>query len=134
MEEKRILKMRKMGCDFYANEYPKSDIRNHRVRVVEDIELKDGRMMFFEFRVWEKYIWRYHNKKTGTPLKKPIKELFNNCALAIDTRYENEKGCWRDSTIEKAVYSLGFDYKKSSILTIINMFSKIKYDYIEFIN
>lgn len=134
MEEKRILKMKKMGMDFLDGEYLKSDIGNHRIRVVEDIELKDGRMMFFEFMVWKKYIWRYHNKKTGQPLKKPIKELFNDTALAIDTQYENEKGCYRDSTIEKAVYSLGFDYKKSSILTIINMFSKKQYTDIEFIN
>lgn len=132
--EKKILKMRKMGCDFFENEYPKSDIGNNRVRVVEDIELKDGRYMFFEFMVWKKYILRYHNKKTGLPLKKPIMELFNNTALAIETQYENEKGCYRDSTIEKTVYSLGFDYKKSSILTIINMFSKKQYTDIEFIN
>ena len=129
-----VLYLEKMGCDFWNDETAKSDVGNYRVRTHgECIRAKDGRLYFLEFTLWRnRQKARYTHKITGKPLKHPVMEVINPQALALDTEYSNEKGSWRNCTLEKAIHEKNLSYNKHDILTVVNEISVDTYDSIIF--
>lgn len=132
----------KMGMD---DNSIMGDIKNHRVRVCENIDIiynGTAYNMFFEFRQWDRCTYRTTNKRTGKPLKKAVRELVNHNALCIDTQYEKlEKGngynwfsSWRLSALEKEVHAKIPEFNKADILKVVNTYSVQKYNKIVFID
>ena len=102
-----------------------NDIKNHRVRVVENIDIeRNGKKynMFFEFTQWEAWRMRYINKRTGYPLKKPIQEIVNPMGLHIDTQYE---------TIETDYTHDGRKRKKYTYINIGMFFDTFFHQYLQ---
>lgn len=125
--------MEKRGCNFWRNDYPESDIGNYRITTTDYIPLKDGRYMFFEFIVNDKYIYRTKNKRTGAELKKPVKEKIMACAAFMNTDYKAENGCsYHDSIMEREFYYQNIKYTTAGILNYINSISAVKYSAIVF--
>ena len=93
-----------------------TDIKNHRIRVVENIDiLYKGKEynMFFEFTQGTHRRYRTTNKRTGAPLKKAVEEIILKDGLYIDTEYERTetdergftwKSSWRNSALEREFY------------------------------
>lgn len=136
------LYLKKMGMD---DNSIMGDIKNHRVRVCENIDIiyqGTPYNMFFEFLQWDKWTYRTTNKRTGEPLKKAVRELVNHNALCIDTQYEKlEKGngynwfsSWRLSALEKEVHAKIPEFNKADILKVVNTYSVQKYNKIVFID
>lgn len=132
------LYLREMGCSLNNG---LSDVNNHRVRVIENIDIlfqDHPYNMFFEFTSWERYTYRTTNKRTGAPLKKAVKELVNINGIGIDTEYEvpqtDEKTgytwrmSYRNSRLEREIYDKNYSYTKEDILKIINTYSVKKYN------
>ena len=120
------------GCYFHDSDKLNklSDVGNHRVGCYNyPIKSKDGRTYILEFITVDKKDYRYTNKRTGKQLKKPIYELVLENALHIDTEFEDEKGLsWRNSTLEREIYSQNYTYTKSNILNVVNSISIKKYN------
>ena len=86
--EKNILYLLEMGM--YDNDIS-TDIKNHRIRVVENIDIGyKGKSynIFFEFTQGTHRRYRTTNKRTGAPLKKAVEEIILKDGLFIDTEYE----------------------------------------------
>lgn len=129
-----VLFLEKMGCDFWKDEPAVSDVGNYRVRTHgEVIPGKDGKMYFLEFSMWRnrKKI-RYTHKITGKPLKHPALDVINRNGVALATQYTNEKGCWRNCTLEKEISEKNYSFTKEDILKIANEISTITYNQIIF--
>lgn len=136
MTNNNILYLREMGMN---DENITTDIKNHRVRVVENIDIfYNGRTynMFFEFMQCTRYKYRTENKRTGAPLKKAIQELVHRDGLAIDTEYSvPEKttsgfvydASYRCSTLEKEFWEEYHAFTKKDILEVVNRYSLKKY-------
>lgn len=120
-----ILKLKKMGMDFYEN--IDSDLQNYRLRLYDEIETKDGEKICGD--IMRGNISEYQNGKCKT---------IRNNGLAFDFQYEDEKGCWRYLMYEKngeynhQEYKNSY-YKKDYLLSKINEISVIQYDDIEII-
>ena len=120
-----ILKLMKMGMDFY--EEIDSDLQNYRLRLVDEIETKDGKKVCGD--ISRGNISEYKNGKS---------KIIRNNGLAFDFQYEDEKGCWRYPMYEKTgeynhqEYKESY-YKKDYLLKKINEISVIQYDDIEII-
>lgn len=140
MENKNILNfegvlfLEKMGCDFWKDEPIKSDVNNYRVRTHgEIIPGKDGNIYFLEFHLWRnRYKIRLTNRKTGQPLKHPVKEIVNPCGVAIDTEFTNERGSWHNCKLEERLYKSNYSYNCKDILKIVNRISTQKFNKIIF--
>ena len=123
-----------------------NDIKNHRVRVVENIDIeRNGKKynMFFEFTQWEAWRMRYTNKRTGAPLKKPVTEIINPKGLYIDTEYETlEKSyyydngqrkeytynsSWRCLDLEQEFCNDNLTFCKADILKAVNRYAIKKF-------
>lgn len=125
--------MEKRGCNFFNGDFSESDIGNYRITTTDYIPLKDGRNMFFEFMVNDKYRYRTVNKRTGAKLKKPVKELVLTCAAFMDTCFTDKDGCsWRDCNMERDFIAQNIKYRKADILSYINTVSAVNYDGIVF--
>ena len=120
-----VLFLEKMGCDFWKDEPSQSDIKNYRVRTHgEVIPGKDNKMYFLEFHLWrDRKQVRYTHKITGKPLKHAAFDIINPNGVAIDTEYSNEKGSWRNCTLEADITAKNYSYTKADILTIVNEIS-----------
>lgn len=139
----KVLYLKKMGCD---DNNITTDIKNHRVRVIENIDIiYKGKKynMFFEFSQCTHWDYRTTNKRTGAPLKKAIKETLVIDGLYMDTQFDitetNSNGytftaSYRKSDLEKEVWNEHHKYTKKDILEIINRYAIEKYDYIELVN
>lgn len=128
------LTFEKRGCNFFGNDYPESDIRNYRITTPGyTVPLKDGRMMFFEFTVNDKYRYRLYNKRTGAKLKKPVKELVNTCNAFMHSAFENDSGAWCDCVLDRAFYNANVKYTETAILEYINSISAVHYDAILYV-
>lgn len=127
------LNMEKRGCNFFNGDFPESDIGNYRITTADYIPLKDGRNMFFEFMVNDKYRYRTENKRTGAKLKKPVKELVMTCSAFLNTDYVAENGySYHDSCMERNFYWQNVKYTSAEILNYINSVSAVHYDGILF--
>lgn len=120
----KTLVLEKRGCDF--KNHPVMDVNNHRVcgRIVD----KNDRELFLEFT--HGCCYRFYNKRTGKPLKKPILE--HGGKLFLDVQYDNEKGCWKDLNVCREVSSHNYLYTIENILKVVNSLSKEPYTAIEF--
>ena len=120
----KTLVLEKRGCDF--KNHPVMDVNNHRVcgRIVD----KNDRDLFLEFT--HGCCYRFNNKRTGKPLKKPILE--HRVKLFLDVQYEDEKGCWKDLNVCRDVSSHNYLYTIDNILKVVNSLSKEPYTAIEF--
>lgn len=129
-----ILFLEKMGCDFCKDEKADSDIKNYRVCTHgEVIPGKDGKLYFLEFHLWRnRQQIRYTHKKTGKPLKHPAFDIINPQGVAIDTEYTDEKGSWRNCTLEEKLSAKNYSYTQADILTIVNDISTRTYNRVIF--
>lgn len=136
--KENILYLREMGCN---DEKIPGDVKNHRVRVLENIDIiykGEKYNMFFEFRQGDRYRTRYHNKRTGAELKHPIREKVNNNALWLDTQFEREEvdeirgytwqSSWRKSDLEEENYEKNRSFTRADILEAVNAYSIKKYN------
>lgn len=129
-----ILTFERRGCDFFKgdkiNDF--SDVGNYRIGVYTySIKGKDGRNYIIEFGECTHYRYRTTHKVTGRELKKPIKEMIIEYGLHLDTQFEDERGCWRNSKLECEIWEMHLPYTKEGILTAVNYISAQKYDGIE---
>ena len=131
-----ILYLRKMGCNFDDHETAQSDIKNYRVRTLDEcVPGKDGRLYFLEFSLWrDRKQVRYTHKVTGKPLKHPKYDIINPQAVAIDTEFSDANGSWRNATLEERLHAKNHSYNTADILAIVNEISTQKYDTIVFVN
>lgn len=129
-----ILFMEKRGCDFFHGEHINSDIGNYRICTASYIKLADGRQMFFEFCRSDRYQFRNVNKRTGAPLKKPVRELVMKDACALNTCYDGGDGMsYRDLNMEHSFHSSPMPYTLKTVLEFINSVSAEHYDTIQFV-
>lgn len=118
---------------------PETDLANYRLSAVGRIPCKvDGGIldMYIEFHHWERYTYRRTNKRTGAPLKHPVKELVNRHGLWIDTEYETIEerngavwypafGC---STMEKEIHDTNPTFTRADVLEVLNRYSVRRYN------
>lgn len=120
-----ILKLMKMGMDFY--EEIDSDLQNYRLRLVDEIETKDGKKVCGD--IMRGNVYDYSTSKS---------KIIRNNALGFDFQYEDEKGCWRypmyqkNGEYEHQQYKESY-YKKDYLLKKINEISVKQYDSVEII-
>ena len=128
----KTLYLLKMGCD---DNNITTDIKNHRVRVVENIDIcYEGKTynMFFEFCQGAHRRYRKTNKRTGAPLKREVVEIIVKDGLYIDTQFEKlervaEDGTpvytsWRHSVLENEFYNEDHAYTREDILEVVNRY------------
>ncbi len=136
MEDIRTLKLEKRGCDFWkdSKEATLSNVGNYRVGVYNyKIPGKDGRLYIVEFSCFDRYQYRTKSKKSGETLKNPIRELVKECALHIDTQFEEMKpgdkwpSCWRNIDLEKEIYNLNLSFTIEGIETALEYITGHKY-------
>lgn len=129
---KNILYLMEMGCN---DPEIGTDIKNHRVRVLENIDIlyKDKEYnMFFEFLHGVHWHYRTENKRNGAPLKKPVYTIDVNDGLFIDTQFERLEGTWSDGTpyysswrksdLEREFFNKHLEYTRKNILKVVNRY------------
>jgi len=137
----KTLYLREMGMD---DQNIPGDIKNHRIRVIERIDIAYKRRVirnfFFEFTaVNPRYTYRTTNKITGKPLKHAVKEIANINGIGIDTQFEIEEiysqhdkhvfqASYRHGEMEKELYAANYSYTRADILRIINLFALENYN------
>jgi hypothetical protein len=133
--KENTLYLKKMGIDFWKDENVKSDLNNYRVRTLgETIPGKDGKMYFLEFSLWrDRKQVRYTHKTTGKPLKHAAFDIINHCGMAIDTEYTNDRGSWRNCTLEQKLNEKNYSYTQAGILAAVNEMSTNTYTKIVFV-
>ena len=133
--KENTLYLKKMGIDFWKDENVKSDLNNYRVRTLgETIPGKDGKMYFLEFSLWrDRKQVRYTHKITGKPLKHAAFDIINHCGMAIDTEYTNDRGSWRNCTLEQKLNKKNYSYTQAGILAAVNEMSTNTYTKIVFV-
>ena len=130
--KKNILYLMEMGMD---DDSITTDIKNHRIRVIENIDIVykgEKYNMFFEFMQGTHRRYRTINKRTGTQLKKPVEEIILKDGLFMDTQYEKLEGTWKDGTpyysswsrgdLEEEILKEHHAYTKKDILEIVNRY------------
>lgn len=128
----KTLYLLKMGCD---DDNIATNIKNHRVRVVENIDISykgETYNMFFEFCQGAHRRYRKTNKRTGTPLKREVEEIIVKDGLYINTCFDKvervaEDGTpiyssWRHAGIEQEFYKEHHGYTREDILEIVNRY------------
>jgi hypothetical protein len=128
---KNTLYLLEMGMD---DQEILSDIKNHRVRTIENIDIiykGEKYNMFFEFTFSEHFKYRTVNKRTGKPLKHPVKEIIGKNCLNVDTQFEKKEknlygkewmSSWRKLDLEMEVHEKHYLYNKKNILKIVNKY------------
>ena len=132
-----ILYLREMGMD---DNKITTDIKNHRVRVVEKIDIVyKGKYynMFFEFMQGTHTQYRTTNKRTGAPLKKGIVDKILDDALFMDTEFDEPKttttgytynASYRKADLEREIWEEHHKFTKADILEIVNRYALKKYN------
>ncbi len=112
--------IKRMAMDL---QIPDSDVGNHRVRAA--FTTKTGNHMVIDFS--HAPLIRFHNKRTGALLKKPVRE--DKQILCLDTNMYSDNGmCYRSIDLEKFFWDAKLPYTKDSILTVINSIAQEHYD------
>ena len=132
------LELIKRGASFkYDPELQQlSDVNNHRVTTTDyTVRGKDGNLYHLEIICCTRYNYRKHHKVTGKPLKNPIKEILNPCAMSVNTAYYDADGnCWRNAKLEHYFWNEGLmTYTLENILKAVNHISCDVYDEIVFV-
>ena len=140
MALENTLILEKRGCNFSPSEgwckghrEDKSDVGNYRVGSYDySIIGKDGIRYIVEFGFANGM--RLTHKVTGKPLKHPKRDPIFSDYMYINTQYENENGCWRNSDLKRDIYNKHFEFSKSGILAAVNYIcGEDRYTKIEFI-
>ena len=135
----KTLTLEKRGCNFRPGTalYDFSDVKNHRVATTEKLKSFDGREYFIEFSECTHYITRTTNKRTGAPLKHPVREVVQEFGLAVDTQYDIPANgyiqSFRNLSIERALWKKHLPFTCASILYAVEVITGEKYDNIQFI-
>ena len=123
------------GCDFFPGDKINqlSDVGNYRVGIYDNsIKAKNGKNYILEFISSDRWNYRTTNKRTGQPLKKPVKELIKERALCLDTEFEEERDggilSFRDCPLERDIFCRNLDYTLENILKIVNEISIKQYN------
>lgn len=127
---KNVLYLMEMGMN---DNTIATDVKNHRVRVLENIDIiYKGKKynMFFEFSHGIHRRYRTTNKRTGAPLKKAVEEIILKDGLYITTQFEKIEwkdgtpyfSSWRNSELESEFYNEHHEYTKKDILEIVNRY------------
>lgn len=130
--KKNVLYLKEMGMN---DNSIATDIKNHRIRVIENIDIiyKGEKFnMFFEFTHGIHRRYRTTNKRTGAPLKKAVKEIILKDGIYIDTEFKKLEGTWEDGTphyasygksdLEREIWEEHHAYTKKDILEIVNRY------------
>lgn len=130
--KKNTLYLMEMGMH---DEKIATDVKNHRVRVINNIDIVyngEKYNLFFEFTQGAHWYYRTTNKRNGEPLKRPVTEIILKDGIFIDTQYEKEQitkgtgykymASYRLSSLEKEFYNEHLDYSRKSILKIVNRY------------
>ena len=130
--KKNVLYLMEMGMN---DNNIATDIKNHRVRVIENIDIiyKGKKFnMFFEFTQGTHRRYRTTNKRTGAPPKKAVKEIILKDGLYIDTEFKKLEGTrkdgkpyygsYRESDFEREIWEEHHAYTKKDILEIVNRY------------
>lgn len=132
-----ILKLEKLGMDFNPNDerVSGSDVGNYRVSTGDyTVRAKDGKTNYLDLMRTDAYTRRTLNKRTGKPLKNPVRELVATNIVGIWCAYLDENGvAWGNGTLECDIYGSHFPYTVSGILAAVNSFAAVPYDGIEFV-
>lgn len=121
----KTLFIEKRGCDFWKDDQEMkkfSDLTNYRI--VFRFTGKDGINYFGE--AIRGSCARFTNKRTGKPLKKPIRE--HNHKLYLSLQYEKD-----GMSYGKHPSTDGLNYCKADLLKIINNLSCDKFTDIKFV-
>lgn len=121
----KTLFIEKRGCDFCKDDQEMkkfSDLTNYRI--VFRFTGKDGVDYFGE--ATRGAYTRFTNKRTGKPLKKPIRE--HNHKLYLSLQYEKDA-----MSYGKHPLTDGLNYCKADLLKIINNLSCDKFTDIKFV-
>lgn len=117
-----------------------TDIKRHRLCTINNIDCVVNDQVLnvsFSFGHWSRYTYRTTNKRTGAPLKHPVKELVNPDGLSIDTQYDISKTdsrgyiwnmSYRCSAIEKPIHAANYSYTRRDILKVVNKYAVNKFD------
>ena len=130
MKKANVLYLREMGMD---DNNISTDIKNHRVRVLENIDiLYNGKKynMFFEFLQGTHWHYRTDNKRNGKPLKKAVYEIDLVDGMFLDTEYKKiiTDSCgtfehsFRNSKFEKEFFNEHLKYTKENVLKVVNRY------------
>lgn len=133
---KNYLLFERRGCEFWHDDTARkeSDIGNYRITTPgEIVPGKDGRMYCLEFGCYDRYDIRRTNKRTGKPLKHPVRELTMTTAMSINTQYRNEHGSWRNLILEGEFYFTPRKYTEQNILDYVNSIAAVHYDGIRYV-
>ena len=109
------------------------DIKYHRVRLVENIDIWYQRNiynLFMEFNECTHVSYRLTNKRTGAPLKKSVPEVINTNGLHLETQYEEREwggsyffnASYRLGELEREIWNRNYSYTRKDILDIVNQF------------
>lgn len=106
-----------------------TDVKNHRVRVIENIDIiykGEKYNMFFEFT------HGVHRRYRTTPHGNTVKEIILEDGIYVDTQFEKLEGTWKDGTpyysswrksdLEEEFYEEHHEYTKKDILEIVNRY------------
>lgn len=134
---KNYLLLERRGCEFFEGSErarEESDVGNYLVCTPgEMIPAKNGRVYFLGFGVNDRYYWRSMNKRTGHPLKHPIKELVMTTAMTLDTQFSDDRLSWCDLKMEEAFYQYPRKFTCENILDYVNSISTEHYDAIKWV-
>lgn len=124
--KENVLYLREMGMNDYMMP---GDIQNHRVRVIENIDIiykGEKYNMFFEFLQGVHWHYRKENKRNGSPLKKPVYEVDVANGLFIDTQFERVidgfEHSFRKSDFEREMWEKHMNFTSNSILYVVNKY------------
>ncbi len=133
-----ILKLEKRGMDFIPNDerVRGSDIGNYRVCTGDyTVRAKDGNTYFLDLMRTDAYTSRTLNKRTGEPLKHPVRELVAPNTVAMWCAYMDADGrAWGNAEMERDIYGSHFPYTVAGILDAVNSIAAVPYDGIEFVD
>ena len=124
--KKNVLYLMEMGMN---DNTIATDVKNHRVRVIENIDIiykGEKYNMFFEFKHGE------HRRYRKTTHGNTVKEIILKDGIYIDTQFEKLDGTWKDGTpyysswrksdLEAEFYEEHHEYTKKDILEIVNRY------------
>lgn len=124
--KKNVLYLMEMGMN---DNTIATDVKNHRVRVLENIDIVykgEKYNMFFEFTHGA------HRRYRKTPHGNTVKEIILKDGIYIDSQFEKLEGTrkdgtpyyssWRKSDLESEFYNEHHKYTKKDILEIVNRY------------
>lgn len=123
---RNALILERRGCEFFASDESTkaSDIGNYRLVVPGYIfDAKNGRRYCIEITKATKYRTRKTNKRTGAPLKNPVRELISDCVAHFSFSFEDDNGTWGDLEQDRAAWAAEIPYTSEAIINYLNTIS-----------